>query len=88
MTKIIKRDDRREDFDREKVKRAILEAAKRTDVADDKANEIAEKIAARVEDETREAAEVRSSEIRDKVLSALDAEEARIAEEFRNYKKA
>ncbi len=88
MVSVIKKDDRREDFDREKIRRGILEATKRANVAEDKANEIAEKIAARIEDETREASEIRSSEIRDKVLSALDAEEASIADEFRKFKKA
>lgn len=88
MVRVIKRDERKEDFDREKVRRGILEAAKRTDVAEDRINEVADRVAARIEDETREAAEVRSSEIRDKVLNALDAEEANISNEFRNYKKA
>jgi transcriptional regulator NrdR family protein len=88
MVSVIKRDGKREKFKKGKIKKGILEAAKRADVSKDRANEVAERVAAKIENEARKVAEIRSSEIRDKVLSALEDEEASIADEFRNYKKA
>ena len=85
---VIKRDERREDFDREKIRSGIVEAARRTDLQEDRINEVAEKVAAKVEEELRDKEEVRSSEIKDIVLRELDAEERSIADQFRSYQKA
>ena len=84
---VIKKDERKEDFDREKIKSGISRAAQRTDVQEDRVNEVAEKVAAKVEEELKDKEEARSSEISDIVLRELDAEEKGIADEFRSYEK-
>ena len=82
---VIKRDERRENFDREKIKRGIERAAQRTDIEKDRVNEVAEKAAARVEEKLRNRDEARTSDISKIVLDVLDAEERKIADEFRRY---
>ena len=84
---VIKKDERKEDFDREKIKSGISRAAQRTDLEEDRVNEVAEKVTAKVEEELKDKEEVRSSEISDIVLRELDAEEKGIADEFRSYEK-
>lgn len=85
---VIKKDERREDFDREKIRSGIIEAAQRTDLQEDRINEVAEKVTAKVEEELRDKEEVRSSEVKEIVLRELDAEEKSIADQFRSYQKA
>lgn len=85
---VIKKNERREDFDREKIKSGIVDAAKRTDLEEDRVNEVAEKVTAKVEEELGDKEEVRSSEIKEIVLRELDAEEKKIADEFRSYQKS
>jgi len=84
---VIKKDERKEEFNREKIKNGIIKAAQRTDLQEDRINEVAEKIAAKVEEELKDKEEVRSSEIKEIVLRELDAEEKTIADEFRAYQK-
>ncbi len=84
---VIKKDERREDFDREKIKSSVVKAAQRTDLEEGRVNEVAEKIAAKVEEELGDKEEVKSSEIKEIVLRELDAEEKSIADQFRSYQK-
>jgi len=85
--KVIKKDDKREDFDNNKVRRGIEEAAKRTDIDNDRAKEIADKVAKDVEDNFKDRDEVKSADIRERVLERLNEEEKKIADSFRDYKK-
>jgi|YelNatPaOPRAMG01_1025707.scaffolds.fasta_scaffold180916_2 transcriptional repressor NrdR len=87
MTIVIKRDGSREKFDRKKIARGIEKASMRTDVDKKRVKEIAERIAKRVEEYFKTRNEVRSEEIRNRVLSELDREERKIADEFRAYRK-
>jgi transcriptional repressor NrdR len=85
--KVVKKDDRKEDFDREKIKRGIINAAKRAELSEDRVNEIADKIAAKIEEDMKERDEAMSKDIRDKVLEELDREEKKVADEFRSFRK-
>ncbi len=88
MVYVIKSDNRKEDFDREKVRRGIERAAERIkELNKDKAKEIADRIAKDVEESFRDKDEVKSSDIRDTVLDRLEARDKRIAQEFRNFRK-
>lgn len=84
---VIKKDERREDFDKEKIKSSVVKAGQRTELEEGRVNEVAEKIAAKVEEELGDKEEVRSNEIKEIVLRELDAEEKSIADQFRSYQK-
>jgi transcriptional regulator NrdR family protein len=85
--RVVKRDDRRERFDDKKLRRAIERAAERTDIDKKRAREIAERVARDVRDRFKDRDEVRSDDIRRRVLDRLDSEERRLAESFRNFRK-
>lgn len=87
MAIVIKKDDRKEDFNREKVRRGIENAAKRVKIDKKKAREIADKISRDIERNFADKNEVKSADIRDRILRALDREEKRVAKEFRAFKK-
>jgi len=87
MTVVIKRDDRREDFSREKVRRSIENAARKVNIDSSRSRDIADRIARDVDEHFRSRNEVKASDIRDRVLSELNKEEKRIAKEFRSFKK-
>lgn len=82
---VIKRDERREDFDREKIRRGIVRAAERAEVKEDRARELADRIAERIEREERE--EMKAEEIRDRLLEELDREERAVADAFRAFRE-
>jgi transcriptional repressor NrdR len=84
---VIKKDERREEFDREKIKSGIIKSAQRTDLEESRINEVAEKVTVKVEGELGDREEVRSSEIKEIVLRELDVEERKIADQFRSYQK-
>ncbi len=85
--KVVKRDDRREDFDNNKVRKGIEEAARRAEIDNDRTKEIADKIAKDVEDNFKDKDEVKSADIRERILDKLNEEEKKIADSFRDYKK-
>ena len=87
MTVVVKRDGSRENFKRDKIMKGIESAAKRVNVDKKRAKEIAERIARGVQDSYRDREEVRSRDIRDRVLKDLDREGKRIAKEFRSFNK-
>jgi len=87
MTNVIKKDDRREDFSRDKIKRGIESAARRAKVDQKRSRDIADKVARKVEDNFRNRDEVRSSDIRNRVVSELEKENKSLAKEFRSFRK-
>jgi transcriptional regulator NrdR family protein len=87
MTVVIKKDGSRENFKRDKIVKSIGNAAKRVTIDNKKAKEIAERVARDVEDNFRDRDEVRSRDIRDRVLKALEREEKKVAKEFRSFSK-
>lgn len=87
MTVVIKRDGSRENFSRDKVRRGVENAAKRVKIDKKRVGEIAQKVARDVEDSFRDRDEVRSRDIRDRVLKALDKVEKKVAKEFKSFSK-
>lgn len=87
MTVVVKRDGSRENFKRDKIRKAVESAAKRVAIDKKRVKEIAEKVARDIEDNFRDKDEVRSRDIRDRVLRALEREEKRVAKEFRSFSK-
>jgi transcriptional regulator NrdR family protein len=87
MTTVIKRDGRRENFRRDKIRKGIENASKRVKIDKKRAKEIADRVAKRVEDYFSTRDEIRSDDIRDRVLNELSREERRIADEFRAHRR-
>lgn len=87
ITKVVKRDERREDFKRDKIRRGIERAADRVKVDKKRAKEMADRISRDVENNFRDRDEVRSEDIRNRVLEALNRKERKIADSFRNFRK-
>ena len=85
--KVVKRDEKREDFDDKKLRRAIEMAAERAEIDKDKAREIAERVAKNVEENFRDRDDVKSADIRERVLERLNEEERKVADSFRDFKK-
>lgn len=85
VKRVVKRDERREDFDREKIRRGIIRAAERSEVNEDRATELADKVAERIERDERE--EMKAEDIRNILLEELDREERELADAFRSFKE-
>ena len=85
--KVIKKDDKQEDFDNNKVRNGIEEAAKRTDINNERVKEIVDNIAKDIEDNFKDKDEVKSADIRERIIERLNEEEKKIADSFREYKK-
>ncbi|MBI4176214.1 MAG: hypothetical protein HY518_03345 [Candidatus Aenigmarchaeota archaeon] len=84
--KVVKSDGKREDFDSKKIRRGIERSAERAKIDKARTREIAEKVAKDVESAFRDRKEVRSADIRERVLSTLSREDRKIADSFRNYR--
>ncbi len=82
---VLKKDERREDFDREKLRRGVMRAAERAEIDEARAKELADKVADKVEVQERE--EMKAEDIRNILLEELDREERAIADAFRAFKK-
>jgi len=82
---VIKRDGSKEPFNTEKIKNSIRAAAERTEVPEDKLNEIVEKVSASAISMASGKEEVSTVELKDKILSELDLIEPSISAEWRRY---
>jgi transcriptional regulator NrdR family protein len=85
--KIIKRDDKREDFDSNKLRRAVEKAAEEANIERNRATEIANGAVRDVEEHFRNRDEVKSADIKKRVLEVLDSEGKKVADAARNFKK-
>jgi transcriptional regulator NrdR family protein len=85
--KIIKRDDKREDFDSNKLRRAIEKAAAEANIERNRATEIADSAVRDVEEHFKNRDEVKSADIKKRVLEVLDNEGKKVADAARNFKK-
>lgn len=84
---VIKKDGTKEPFDAEKIKNSILGAAQRTDLSEERKNEVVEKVAATVIQMAEEKEEIATSEIKDKILSELDSVEPAVSEAWKKYEE-
>jgi len=84
---VIKKDGAKEPFDAEKIKNSILGAAQRTELSEERKNEVVEEVAAAVIQMAEEKDEIATSEIKAKILSELDIVEPAVSEAWRKYEQ-
>jgi len=82
---VIKRDGTREPFDAEKIRRAITGAAQRTNLPEERKNEVVEQVLSAALQLAREKEEIKTSEIKEKILNELEIIEPSVAEAWRKY---
>ncbi len=82
---VIKKDSTRVPFDVAKIKSAVMSAASEAELDDDKASSLAEEISSSVATSFEGQEEVSSSELREKILSELDASAPTVGESWRKY---
>ncbi len=84
---VIKKDGAKEPFDAEKIKNSIAAAAQRTELSEERKNEVVEKVAATVIQMAEEKDEIATSEIKEKILSELDVVEPAVSEAWRKHEQ-
>ncbi len=84
---VIKKDGTREAFDAEKIRRAIAAAAQDAGISEERQNELVEQITSTVVQAAEEKEEIATSEIREKILTELDAVEPAVSESWRRYEQ-
>jgi transcriptional repressor NrdR len=84
---VIKKDGSREPFDPEKIRNSIRKAADKTDLPEERKNEIVEQVAQVAIQMAEEKEEIATSEIREKILSELDSVEPSVSAAWREYEK-
>ena len=82
---VIKKDGRKEPFDAEKIKKSIAAAAQRTDLSEERKNEVVGQVAATVTQMVEEKDEIATSELREKILSELDSVEPSVSAAWREH---
>ena len=84
---VIKRDGTKEPFDAEKIRRSIKAALLRTDLSEERGNEVVEQVSNAAIQLAEEKEEIATAEIKGKILSELDAIEPSVSEAWRNYEQ-
>jgi transcriptional regulator NrdR family protein len=87
VVKVIKRDGSQENFDPEKIRKAVEMAAKEANVPEEEIEEIAEKIVSLVGQWVNLVQPIRTSVLREKILAELDKMKPEIAAAWRDYDK-
>lgn len=82
---VIKRDGTKEPFDAGKIKNSILAAAQRTELPEDRRDEVVIRVSSVVLELAAQKEEIATSELREKILSELDAIEPSISEAWRKH---
>ncbi len=82
---VVKKDGTRQPFAAEKIRNSIAAAAKRTDLSEERKNEVVEQVATSVIEMAEGKEEITTSEIREKILSELDSIEPAISEDWRKH---
>jgi len=90
MTKVIKKGGKREKFNLNKIKKSLISAIERTEISQEKKNELVEKITKKVLEFVKGKKEVFTAEIEAKIILELEEkcpEAAKIWREYRLKKK-
>jgi len=82
---VIKKDGTKEPFDAGKIKSAIALAAQEAGLAEERKNEIAEQVSAKVIAMADAKEEIASSEIKESVLAELDSLEPSVSAAWRKH---
>jgi len=85
MSIVVKRDGKREKFDSGKIKRSIENAAREADIPEDRRKALQRTVAKNIIRSGSNDKEVRSTELRDRILLKLDSEEPRVARSWRDH---
>ncbi|PJA02573.1 transcriptional regulator [bacterium (Candidatus Gribaldobacteria) CG_4_10_14_0_2_um_filter_36_18] len=85
MAEVIKKNGTKEPFDSEKIRKSIAGAVQRTNLSEERKNEVVEQVAAAVIPMIEDREEVETSEIRETILSELDRVEPAVANAWREY---
>ena len=85
IKEVIKKDGTKESFDAEKIKNSIAAAAARTELPEERKNEVVEQVTAAVLQATEGKEEIATSELREKILSELDGVEPSVSAAWREY---
>jgi transcriptional regulator NrdR family protein len=86
MIKVIKKGGEREEFNLNKIKKSLIAAIEKTDLNQEKKNELVEKITKEVLKFAKEKKEVFTAEIEAKILLELDESYPQAAKLWREYR--
>jgi len=87
MIKVIKRDGSQENFEPEKIRKAVIMAAKEAGVPEQEIEELAQKIVSSIERFANLVQHLRIEAIREKILAELDKMKPQVAAAWRDYDK-
>ena len=87
MAEVVKKNGTKEPFDPEKIRKSIAGAAQRTDIPEERKNEVVEQVAAAVIPMLENREELETSQIRETILSELDRVEPGVANAWREYEQ-
>lgn len=82
---VTKKDGAKEPFDAEKIKASITAAASRTDLSEERKNEVVEQVSRAAIQLAGEKEEIPTAEIKEKILSELDALEPSVSGAWRKH---
>jgi len=82
---VIKKDGTRQPFDPEKIKSSIKMAAQQAGLAEDKTNEVVDKVSTAALQLAAGKEEIATSELREKILGDLDNLEPSVSAAWRKY---
>jgi len=84
---VTKKDGAKQAFDAEKIKKSIADAAEMAGLSEERKNEIKEQVSATVTRMAEAKEEIATSEIKEKILSELDAIESSVSEAWRKHEQ-
>lgn len=84
---VVKKDGSKQPFDPEKIRNSIRGAAKRTELPEERQNEIVGQVATAVIQLADAKEEIPTSEIRENILSELDRVEPTVSAAWRKYEE-
>lgn len=87
MTDVIKTDGRKEAFDAEKLRRSVEAAVMESDVSEDRRKDVIDRVVRVAREMTENRDEIRTSEIRARILRELDTLEPSISKAWRTYEQ-
>jgi transcriptional regulator NrdR family protein len=87
VTKVIKKDKKKEAFDAEKLRKSIEAAARDSEISEERAKEVTGRVAKTVIERAEKEKEIGTQSIREMILKELDSAEPAVSEAWRNYDK-
>lgn len=84
---VIKKDGTKEPFDAGKIRSSIVGAAQKTELLEERRNEVVEQVSKTVLQAVAEKEEIPTAEIREKILSELSTVEPSVSEAWKKYEQ-